>query len=131
MLSFFNNIATRYQSQTNYSNLSFCLAMPLFHKVEANEKQSTSDDTSDELFGPMNPSTPTKPQIILFLLGLVFARDRRSIIHVLPFQIDLLGGMIPPECLMWTAIIADMARKDIRNIWRDINGVSAGSLDGT
>jgi hypothetical protein len=126
----FNNIVTRYRFQSNYLKLRLYLAMSLSQKPEANEKHSTPYDTSDELLAPMNPFTPTKPQIILFLLGLFFALDRKSIIQVLPFQIGLLGGIIPPECLMWTAIIADMARKDIFNVWRDINGISAGSLDG-
>ena len=129
MLSFFTSTFTIHLFQSNYSKISLQIAMSLSQKLEANESQPISDHTSDELFAPMNPFNPTKPQIVLFLLGLLFALDRKSIIQVLPFQTGLLGGIIPPECLMWTAIIADMARKDISNIWREINGTSAVSRE--
>lgn len=82
-------------------------------KLEANRDQTTSSQHFDETDIPMNPFAPTKAQFIMLVIGLLFALDRRSIIPILPFQIGLLGGVIPPECLMWTLVIADMAKRDI------------------
>jgi hypothetical protein len=56
------------------------------------------------------------------LIGILFVLDRRGILNILPFEIGLLGNVIPIECLIWTLVLADMARKDILQIWSDIRG---------
>ena len=102
---------------------SFTIEMSLSQKLEANEKLPTTqlqDSAEPDIL--IDPFTPTPTQFVLILIGVLFALDRRGIIGVLPFHISLLGGFIPIECLIWTLILADMARKDIFQILRDIKG---------
>ena len=99
--------------------------MSIAQKLEANEAQPTSSHYSDELEVPMNPFAPTRAQFILLMVGLFFALDRRSIVRILPFHVGLLGGIIPPECLMWTLILADMAKRDIVQLWFDVKAPSS------
>ena len=107
------------------SQLKFESTMSIAQKLEANEAQPTSSHYSDELGIPMNPFAPTRAQFILLMIGLFCALERRSIIRILPFHIGLLGGIIPPECLMWTLILADMAQRDIVQLWVDIKAPSS------
>lgn len=94
------------------------LKMSLSQKLEVNEKLPTThfQDSADTDI-PMNPFTPTATQFILILIGVLFILDRRGILNILPFEIGLLGDVIPIECLIWTLVLADMARKDILQIW--------------
>lgn len=82
-------------------------------KLDTNDYQATSLPRSDEVEFSMNPLAPTKARFILLIIGLLLAFDRRSIIPILPFQLGLIGGAMPPECLMWTLVIVDMAKRDL------------------
>ena len=94
--------------------------MSIAQKLEANKAQPTSSQYTDELELEMNPFAPTRAQFILLMMGLFFALDRRSIIRILPFHVGLLGGIIPLECLMWSLVLADMAKRDIVHMWYDV-----------
>jgi hypothetical protein len=113
------------QLKSSIATVRFRFRMFIAQKLEANEAQPASSDSSDELELPMNPFAPTRAQFILLMIGLFFALDRRSIIRILPFHLGLLGGIIPPECLMWSLVLADMAKRDIIHMWDDIEAPSS------
>lgn len=102
--------------------------MSTAEKGEANNPDRPLPLLYHDLDRPMNPFAPTRAQFILLLIGLLFALDRRSIIRILPWHVGLVGGIIPPECLMWTLILADMAKGDIVHTWYDIK-TSSSSRD--
>jgi hypothetical protein len=65
-----------------------------------------------------NAFIPTTFECILLVISFAFMYERTSQERVLPFRIDRIGGIIPPECLIWTFILANMAARDIWNLYR-------------
>lgn len=86
-----------------------------------NEKQSISTSSSDDIPLP-NPFAPTGRQIALLAISLMLLIERCSSEHVFPFEISKIWGIIPPECLIWSFLILEMAVKDIAMIYGGIRG---------
>lgn len=52
----------------------------------------------------------------------MLAIERHAHEHLLPFELDFVCGIIPPECLIWSFIILEMAVKDIVQLYKNIRG---------
>ena len=81
-------------------------------------KSSEPSTTNEDVFP--NPFALTRLQIILFAVSLIFAYDRTSDLKLLPFEVGLLGGIILPECLIWSLLIGEMAVKDLLHLYGDL-----------
>lgn len=67
-----------------------------------------------------DPFSPTRTRAALLIISLAVLFERLSEVKTLPFEIGMIAGTIPPECLIWTLILVEMAVKDIKQLWSDI-----------
>jgi hypothetical protein len=58
-------------------------------------------------------SRESKIYLALVLLGIAIALERRTEMQLLPFDVPLIDGKIPSECLLWTGIIMHMAAREV------------------
>ena len=70
----------------------------------------------------MNVHVPTRLHIALFVISLSFVLERRSCDKVFPFDIGLVGGIIPPECLIWSFLICELAVRDVVELYGLVKG---------
>lgn len=80
------------------------------------DKQPNSPTPLDDISFD-NPFLPTRRQIALFAISLMIAIERHANEHLLPFELGLVCGIIPPECLIWSFIILEMGVKDMVQLW--------------
>lgn len=78
-------------------------------------------DVNDNL---SNPYMPTAQDCILTVIGLLLMLHRRSAIPILPVQLGLIWGFFPPDCLLWTFLIAKFAVRDILHVYRRWDGTT-------
>jgi hypothetical protein len=83
---------------------------------------ATTEPTSAQIeFNmPQSPYTLTRFDWILFAVSLIFAIDRHSTENFLPFQLGLVFGVVPPECLIWTFLLVEMGARDTLRIYQQI-----------
>ena len=86
-----------------------------------NEKETTTPPTIDD-DAPASPFAPTRYQLALLAISFMLLIERRSNASVFPFEVTLLWGFIPPECLIWTFLILDMAVKDVAQLYGVLEG---------
>lgn len=67
-----------------------------------------------------NPFIPGKRQLALIAISMMVAIERHATEPLLPFRLGLVCGIVPPECLIWSFIILEMAVRDVCQLYCDV-----------
>lgn len=56
----------------------------------------------------------------LFAISLMIVIEKHATLPLLPFPLELVLGIIPPECLIWSIIIVEMIMRDVCQLYGEI-----------